>query len=569
MSVGVHGIGGSARRSSVSSRSADWWERLSRVLTLSAFGLALIALIAAPPLAVWWSKLPFPGFMVEQTLVVNDRSGIEWSGLAAGVSYPERVRRVNGFPVANSAEFHLLMANHTVGEEISLFVESPDGSARLYPSILLTQFSARDMWRLFWLPYLIGFAYLAIGAWVYRLRGATRPGRVLGFFCACTAIICLLIFDTSTTHMLTALWTVAVAMLGGGLISLSLRFPQEVKPVQSRPWVLAVPYFVSIVLGLWGLSLLYDTAEPWAYVGPWGTSYRYAALGIIIFLGMMLYRAVRGQTPLVKRQARIVLFGSLLAFGPVTIWFLAPVFYRPITFNPVIFLPALLLFPLSVAVAILRYRLMEVDAFVNRALVYGVLTAVLAGVFSTLTVLLQRGFIAVTGEKSDAAPVIIALVVVSAVQPIRSRVEGFMARRFKEPPDHTRSLRDFRDQVRAFVQMSSADQIACLLLEQAAQGLQAESGAVTSVAGGRWRTVHTYGPWRGNASVSVPIEFQGMRYGVLLLGAKNGDRPYSRTEGEALQRAADEVARAIYVDSAVRDFRGSIVRAEDKTLLFP
>ena len=63
-----------------------------------------------------------------------------------------------------------------------------------------------------------------------------------------------------------------------------------------------------------------------------------------------------------------------------------------------------LFFPLSFAVAILRYRLWDIDNFINRALVYGVLTAALAGIYIGGVVLLQVAFRGVTGQGTITHP---------------------------------------------------------------------------------------------------------------------------------------------------------------------
>ena len=58
----------------------DRLERWSRRLTLLAAVIALLASGIAPVMAISWSKKPFPGFIVESTLVVNDTGG-EGDGL--------------------------------------------------------------------------------------------------------------------------------------------------------------------------------------------------------------------------------------------------------------------------------------------------------------------------------------------------------------------------------------------------------------------------------------------------------------------------------------------------------
>ncbi|HET8785828.1 MAG TPA: hypothetical protein VFM38_09350, partial [Candidatus Limnocylindrales bacterium] len=87
--------------------------------------------------------------------------------------------------------------------------------------------------------------------------------------------------------------------------------------------------------------------------------------------------------------------------------------------------------PIAIGIAIKRYRLYEIDRLINRALVYGSLTAILAGVFTAGVGLAQRMFVAVTHETSDAAVVGATLVVATLYAPLRKRLEAIVDRRFK------------------------------------------------------------------------------------------------------------------------------------------
>ncbi|NPV06489.1 MAG: hypothetical protein HPY83_00825 [Anaerolineae bacterium] len=531
------------------SKSAIPLEKLSRLLTIGAFLTALMAAVAAPLLALSWGRHPFPGFLVESTLVVN---GYRFPGGPEGLSYPQQVLRIGDVAVASPSEFQAVLRAHAAGDSVSLVTRSPEGTTHLYPSVLLGSIPGRDMLQLFWLPYLAGLIYLSIGAWIYAARGMTRPGRALAFFCACVSVVSLLLFDLSTTHAFPFLWTVAVAQIGGTLISLALRFPVEWRPVRSRAWLLSLPYLVSIAFAAWGVLAIHDTARPWAYVAAWGASYRYAALAVATFLAIMAYRARVGEPNLVRRQARLMLFGSALAFLPVSVWFVAPVVGVPLAFDAVLFVPSLVIFPLSVGIAISRYHLSEAEALVNRTLVYGVLTAVLAGVFTALLGLSQKLFVAFTGEKSDAALVITTMIVATAVAPLRKYADGLLTAQFAAPPDAARGLRQLAEQVQAFTRMSESSEIVGYLLEQASSCLRAQSGAVSLESGGRLRVVHTIGRWTGEAWLSVPLECHGMRYGVLWLGPSVDGQQYSREHFDALRRAAAQVARAVHLDRAGR-----------------
>ena len=68
----------------------------------------------------------------------------------------------------------------------------------------------------------------------------------------------------------------------------------------------------------------------------------------------------------------------------------------------------------------------------------------------------------------------------------------------------------------------------------------AQCGAITMTenGNGHLETLHTFGKWRGEAWVAAPLEYDGKRYGLLLLGPREGQSPYTREEFEALQGAA-------------------------------
>jgi hypothetical protein len=525
----------------------DLPERISRVFVISSFVLAIIVSVAAPVLALSYSNIPFPGFLVEQTLVVTNTpvaNGVEYP---KGIEHPKRVVRIGGVAVATSAEYQSVLRARQVGDQIPVLTRLPDGTSGLFPTIELVDFPRSALLGLFWLPYLIGLVYLIIGLWVYLAQGKGRPGRALAFFCVCTAVVCMLIFDLSSTHLFSALWTFAIAAIGGTIISLGMRFPEEWKPATRQGWLLGLPYLVSIAIGLWGLSVLYSTTRPWAYIDTWQAAYRYDALGVVVFLAIMFYRAFTSQSDLARRQARVVLVGSLIAFIPVTIWFAAPLFGATLPFQGALLLPGLLIFPLSVAVALLKYRLSEADILVGRTVVYGAVTAILAGVFAAANLFSQKAFVAVTGEESNAALVITTLIVASAFTPLRKRMEQFVEARFHQDDGSAVELTQFGNQVLDHTRMSDAELITRRLLEVAVASLQAKSGALSVVADGRLQPLVTSGRWTGEAWLSVPLEYRDARYGMLLLGPRQNGAQYSREEFDALVQAAGAVSRAVWL----------------------
>ena len=112
---------------------------------------------------------------------------------------------------------------------------------------------------------------------------------------------------------------------------------------------------------------------------------------------------------------------------------------------------ALIGLPVSVGIAIMRYRLYEIDRIVNRTLVYGVLTAGLAGLYFGIVLGLQAAFSGLT-RGNDLAIAGSTLAVAALFRPARRRIQAFVDRRFyRHRYDAQRTLEAFsvhlRDEV--------------------------------------------------------------------------------------------------------------------------
>jgi hypothetical protein len=86
--------------------------------------------------------------------------------------------------------------------------------------------------------------------------------------------------------------------------------------------------------------------------------------------------------------------------------------------------------PIAVGVAVLRYRLYDIDRIINRTLVYGLLTALLAGVYAGLVLLLGQVFGGLSAEPPSWAVAGATLAVAALFQPARRRIQQAVDRRF-------------------------------------------------------------------------------------------------------------------------------------------
>jgi len=235
-----------------------------------------------------------------------------------------------------------------------------------------------------------------------------------------------------------------------------------------------VPRWTAILGGLWVLcSLLWILqTNVSSFSSPLDQVYffsYYGNLGIGVFA--QIYRYVRVSNPVQKQQTKWVMFGFTVAIvgflvlnvldllslktpwllylrqNPLLPFFISPAYYA-----------LMLLIPVSIGFAILRYRLYDIDILINRTLVYGTLTISLALVYVGLVIGLESLIRPFTGQEITQSPVIIVastLAIAALFQPLRRRVQAIIDRRFyRRKYDAARTLAAFSATLRSEVDLS-------------------------------------------------------------------------------------------------------------------
>jgi len=169
--------------------------------------------------------------------------------------------------------------------------------------------------------------------------------------------------------------------------------------------------------------------------------------------GSQVYRYRKISNFFERQQTKWVMFALLIVFVVLVLSFQPFVF--PELLNPgssanlialilVNLTYFLTLIPLSVAFAILRYRLWDIELVIRRTLAYGVITAVLALIYLGGVTLFQQILTSLTGQKSPAAVVLSTLLVAALFNPLRRRVQMVIDTRFfRQKVNTARALEEF------------------------------------------------------------------------------------------------------------------------------
>jgi hypothetical protein len=206
---------------------------------------------------------------------------------------------------------------------------------------------------------------------------------------------------------------------------------------------------------------------------------------------------------------------------------------------------ALMLIPLAIAVAILRYRLWNIDLIIRRTLVYVPLTAILTGIFAASSSVTQKVLGALTSSHSDASTVLTTLMVAAAFDPVKRWIQRIVDVQFKEVEKPEARWKVYGEQLRLFVQMHDVHATAKRFLEESVMVFETKGGSIFLGEGGEQTRIHIVGEESEAAGITIPLEYSGNQFGTLTLTARRSGRPFDEQDRGLLTENAKYVAAAI------------------------
>ncbi len=230
---------------------------------------------------------------------------------------------------------------------------------------------------------------------------------------------------------------------------LTQRFPKFIPGIYVAAYT---SFFTYLILNWWASSSHLEWLGKWRTIPDLVPPIYLASTVFIVLWGYF-----RVYDPISRRKIRWLVYGASVSGGGGLILYILPPF---LTGQPMISFNTLGLltipFPITLAIAILRHRLFDIDLVINRTLVYGLLTGSLVLLYFSSVVLLQTFFRTLTGETSQIAIVASTLGIASIFNPLRRRVQSFIDRRFyRDKHDAQETLASFSKTLRQEVDLET------------------------------------------------------------------------------------------------------------------
>ena len=204
-----------------------------------------------------------------------------------------------------------------------------------------------------------------------------------------------------------------------------------------------------------------------------------APLFAVISVGAQIYRYRKVSSQVERQQTKWVVFGLSIGllggFSVIGVYYFNAFSIFPLNAGSdliagTVLYMFLLLIPVSIAFAILRSRLWDIDIIINRTLVYGTLTGILALVYVGSILLLQYLLRGVIQQNNDVAIVISTLVIAALFNPLRRRIQGIIDRRFyRRKYDAARTVAAFSAVVRSEVDLSQLSEQLIAVVQETMQ----------------------------------------------------------------------------------------------------
>src|SRR5262245_11996512 len=386
-----------------------------------AIGLAGISLAARTTLtSAAWVGRTFPGFPVLINRVVPSVSLARWSGSSVPDLYQSQVLAVDGTPVTSAQAIYDLVASRPPGTPFRYLLEK---GGRKHEVVIPSQRFGLEDWVFIFGAYLLNSTVgLISGLVVWVLRPNSALARAFLAFGAAWAAFFLTAMDLYGPWTFVRVHHFVEPLAAAAALQLFMLFPQP------HPWARwrFVGYAAALPISLAYQVFLYTPA---AFSAILMASMLFMGIDGVFLGGRLISAYWHGDSQLTRQRVRMITLGTLLGFGiPGGVLFISAITWGQVAMNLAAFTP--FLFTLSLAYAIVKHDLLEIDAMVKRGAYYLLLTGAVGVAYVAAVVVFNSFLQASAVTDSPVFPILFTFAVLLVFNPLRTRLQAFVDRVF-------------------------------------------------------------------------------------------------------------------------------------------
>ncbi|HXJ37478.1 MAG TPA: ATP-binding protein [Candidatus Eisenbacteria bacterium] len=397
--------------------------RASVAVRLTALAIGLIGLAVAirtTTTSLAWIDQPFPGFFLLANRVVPSIGLRHWSASTIPGLYQSEVLAVDGVRVTSARDVYDRARVPPVGHGVRYLV-SRNGVER--EVVIATQrFTVRDWLLLFGAYLLDAVVYLLCGLVAWVLRPSSRLSRAFLAFGAAYSAFFLTAMDIYGPWTFMRIHTVIEAVTPAAALQLFMLFPQD------HPWARwrFLGYVGSLFLAV-AYQLFFHQPTAFSTVLVLNMLFLGSAG---LFFGWRLISEYRGaSSQLARQRVRILTVGTLLGLAiPGGALVVSSIVWGQMSMNVAVFTPVL--FALSLAYAIVKHDVLEIDAMLKRGAFYLLMTGAVGAAYVGAVVLFNSILSANVVTNSPLFPLLFTLAVLLVFNPARTRIQAVVDRLF-------------------------------------------------------------------------------------------------------------------------------------------
>lgn len=319
----------------------------------------------------------------------------------------------------------------------------------------------------------------------------------------------------------------------------------------------------------------------------WGV---WLTLYFCIALGLLGAARTSAADPTQRKQAQIMFWGAILGLVPsLTYGFLPALLFQYSPPASEITLLTLMIWPVSIAYAIIRHRFLDIEFIVRKGMAYALLSGFVIGLYLLLVVVAGRLLLLVTGSSSQLFTIFATVVIAALFSPAKNRIQDFVDRRYYRRRFSYRQ--DVRELSRRLVKVLDLDELFRLLVHHLGETMHIRPVAIfwrgskdgpfqlreasrgdglplelpesdevcdrlastlqlvdvaalersLSIRGRQLAPI-----WRQlQSEICLPLVERDRLIGILVLGRKDSDEPYTASDIELLETVSDQANIAL------------------------